>query len=89
MNPEFAIELVKTLIFQAVTLATPILLTALVIGLGISIFQAVTSINEQTLSFVPKALGVLALIVVLLPWMVRTLVEFTRSIIEKIPQMVG
>ncbi|NBU26842.1 MAG: hypothetical protein EBS42_01085, partial [Caulobacteraceae bacterium] len=50
MNPEFAIELVKTLIFQAVTLATPILLTALVIGLGISIFQAVTSINEQTLS---------------------------------------
>jgi flagellar biosynthetic protein FliQ len=89
MNPEFAIELVKTLIFQAVTLATPILVTALVIGLGISIFQAVTSINEQTLSFVPKALGVLALIVVLLPWMVRTLVEFTRSIIEKIPQMVG
>jgi flagellar biosynthetic protein FliQ len=89
MNPEFAIELVKTLIFQAVALATPILLTALVIGLGISVFQAVTSIHEQTLSFVPKALGVLALIVVLLPWIVRTLVEFTRSIIEKIPQMVS
>ncbi len=89
MNPEFAIELVKTLIFQAVALATPILLTALVIGLGISVFQAVTSIHEQTLSFVPKALGVLALIVVLLPWIVRTLVEFTRSIIEKMPQMVS
>lgn len=89
MNPEFAVELIKSLIFQAVSLSTPILLTALVVGLGISIFQAVTSINEQTLSFVPKALGVLALIVVLLPWIVRTLVEFTRAVIEKMPQMVG
>ncbi len=65
MNPEFAVELIKSLIFQAVSLSTPILLTALTVGLGISIFQAVTSINEQTLSFVPKALGVLSLIVVL------------------------
>lgn len=89
MNPEFAVELIKSLIFQVVSLSTPILLTALVVGLGISIFQAVTSINEQTLSFVPKALGVLALIVVLLPWIVRTLVEFTRAVIEKMPQMVG
>lgn len=89
MNPELAIELVKSLIFQAVALATPILMTALAIGLGISVFQAVTSIHEQTLSFVPKALGVLALIVVLLPWIVRTLIEFTRSIIEKMPQMIG
>jgi flagellar biosynthetic protein FliQ len=89
MNPELAIELVKSLIFQAVSLATPILMTALTIGLGISVFQAVTSIHEQTLSFVPKALGILALIVVLLPWIVRSLIEFTRSIIEKMPQMVG
>jgi flagellar biosynthetic protein FliQ len=89
MNPELAIELVKSLIFQAVSLATPILMTALTIGLGISVFQAVTSIHEQTLSFVPKALGILALIVVMLPWIVRTLIEFTRSIIEKMPQMVG
>jgi flagellar biosynthetic protein FliQ len=89
MNPELAIELVKSLIFQAVSLATPILMTALSIGLGISVFQAVTSIHEQTLSFVPKALGILALIVVLLPWIVRSLIEFTRSIIEKMPQMVG
>lgn len=89
MNPEFAVELIKSLIFQAVSLSTPILLTALTVGLGISIFQAVTSINEQTLSFVPKALGVLSLIVVLLPWIVRTLVEFTRAVIEKMPQMVG
>ena len=57
MNPEFATELLKTLMFEAVTLAAPILTTALVIGLSISLFQSVTSIQEQTLSFVPKALA--------------------------------
>jgi flagellar biosynthetic protein FliQ len=55
----------------------------------VSVFQAVTSIQEQTLSFVPKALAVLSLIVVMLPWMVRTMIEFTRSVIEQMPQMVG
>ena len=88
MNPEFATELLKALMFQAVTLAAPILLTALVIGLAISIFQSVTSIQEQTLTFVPKALGIVALLVILMPWMLRTLVEFTTAVIQKIPQMV-
>ncbi len=89
MNPEFATELLKNLMFQAVTLASPILLTALVIGLGISLFQSVTSIQEQTLTFVPKALGIVALLVVLLPWMLRSLIEFTTAVIQKMPQMVG
>ncbi|GDY23410.1 flagellar export apparatus protein FliQ [Verrucomicrobiota bacterium] len=88
MNPEFAVELLKNLMFQGVTLAAPILLTAMVIGLGISLFQAVTSIQEQTLSFVPKALGIVALLVVLMPWILRTLMEFTIGMIEKMPQMV-
>jgi flagellar biosynthetic protein FliQ len=88
MNPEFAVELLKTTMFQAVTLVAPILITALVIGLAISLFQAVTTIHEQTLTFAPKALGIVALLVLLLPWMLRTLVEFTTVVIEKIPQMV-
>ena len=88
MNPEFAVELVKTMIFQALTLAMPILLTAMVIGLGVSLFQAVTSIHEQTLSFVPKVLGIVAVVVVLLPWMMRSCIEFTTMLIEKMPQMV-
>ena len=87
MNPEFATELLKTLIFQAVTLAAPILLTAMELGLAISIFQSVTSIQEQTLTFVPKALGIVALLVILLPWMLRTLVEFATAVIQKMPQM--
>jgi flagellar biosynthetic protein FliQ len=87
MNTEFAAELLKTMMFEAVTLAAPILLTALVIGLAISIFQSVTSIQEQTLTFVPKALGIVALLVILLPWMLRTMIEFTTAVIQKMPQM--
>jgi len=87
MNPEFATELLKSLMFEAVTRAAPILLTALVLGLAISIFQSVTSIQEQTLTFVPKALGIVALLVVLMPWMLRTLVEYATAVIQKMPQM--
>jgi flagellar biosynthetic protein FliQ len=64
MTPEFSVELIKTMMFQAVTLASPILLTVMVIGLGVSLFQAVTSIQEQTLTFVPKVVGVVALLAV-------------------------
>jgi flagellar biosynthetic protein FliQ len=87
MNPEFAVELLKTMILQAVILAAPFLGLAMIIGLVVSLFQAVTSINEHTLSFVPKALSVLGLLLILSPWMIRQLVEFTSAIIEKIPQM--
>jgi len=76
------------MIFQALTLAAPILVTALVIGLGVSLFQAVTSIHEQTLSFVPKVLGIVVIMVITLPWMVRSAVEFTTMMIERMPQMV-
>jgi flagellar biosynthesis protein FliQ len=88
MNPEFAVEILKTTMFQAVSLAAPVLVAAMVIGLLVSLFQAVTSIHEQTLAFVPKALGIVALLVVLLPWMMRSTIEFTTLIIEKMPQMV-
>lgn len=88
MNPEFAIELLKTLMFQSVTIAVPFLGAAMLVGLMVSLFQAVSGINEQTLTFVPKSLAIVAMLLLLLPWMVRTLVEFTRAVIEKMPQMV-
>ncbi len=88
MNPEFAVELLKTMIYQALTIAAPILLTAMLIGLCISLFQAVTTISEQTLTFVPKALAVIGVLLLLLPWIVRSLIEFTVSVIQKMPQMV-
>ena len=88
MNPEFAIELLKTMIYQALTIAAPVLVTAMVIGLAVSLFQAVTTIHEQTLTFVPKALAVVGVLLLFLPWIVRSLIEFTTAVIEKMPQMV-
>jgi flagellar biosynthesis protein FliQ len=87
MTPEFATEMIKSLMFEAMVLATPILLTALLVGLAVSLFQAVTSINEQTLSFVPKVLAMSGVIIVLLPWFIRTCTEFATAVIQKIPQM--
>ena len=87
MTPEFAVELIKNMMVLAVSLATPMLVAAMTIGLGVSLFQAVTSIHEQTLSFVPKALGIVGVIVALLPWMLRTGMEFTIALFEKLPDM--
>jgi flagellar biosynthetic protein FliQ len=87
MNPEFAVELMKSLMLQAVALAAPVLVTAMVVGLALSLFQAVTTIHEQTLTFVPKALAVVGVLVLLLPWMMRSLIEFTTAVVEKLPQM--
>ncbi len=88
MNPEFATELIKATIFQAITLSAPILIIGIVVGLVISMFQAVTSIQEQTLTFAPKALAIVLLVMLLLPWMLRTTIEFSTAVIEKMPQMV-
>ena len=68
---------------------TMVMLTAMAIGLAISLFQAVTSIHEQTLSFVPKVIGIVLLLILLLPWMLRSTLEFTTFIISKIPEMVN
>ena len=87
MNPEFAVELLKATMFKVVILAAPVLLTAMVIGLCVSLLQAVTTIHEQTLTFFPKALGIVLLLILLLPWMLRTVMEFTSLVIEKIPAM--
>jgi flagellar biosynthesis protein FliQ len=87
MNPEFAVELIKTTLLEAIALAGPLLAVAMIVGLAVSLFQAVTSIHEQTLSFVPKALAITGLSIILLPWLLRTLVEFTTQVISKIPQM--
>jgi len=88
MNPEFAIELLKTMIYQALAIAVPILAAAMIVGLAISLFQAVTTIHEQTLTFVPKALAIVGVLLLLLLWIVRSLVQFTTAVIQKIPQMV-
>jgi flagellar biosynthetic protein FliQ len=88
MNAEFSTELLKNLLLESVLLAAPFLAAAIIIGLMVSLFQAISGINEQTLTFVPKALGIVLLMLLLMPWVVRNLVEFTTAVFEKLPQMV-
>ncbi len=88
MTTEFAIELLKAMIYQALAISAPILIAAMVVGLAVSLFQAVTTISEQTLTFVPKTLAVIGVLLLLLPWIMRSLIEFTIAIIQKMPQMV-
>lgn len=85
MTPEFAITLGKQALTVAVLLAAPVLVSALIAGVLIGMFQAATQINEQTLSFVPK-LGVLALTLFLAgPWMLGVLLDFTRGLFQSLP----
>ncbi len=73
----------------AAKVAAPILLTALLVGFMISLFQAATQIQEQTLSFVPKMISVGIAIIVSGQWMLHTMVTFTQQLFEKVPSLLG
>jgi len=87
MNQESAIEMLRSLITISLLVNTPIIGAALVVGVVISLLQAVTSIQEPTLSFAPKLIAIGAVIIVGAPWMVRQLMDFTIFFITKIPEM--
>lgn len=83
MNPELAIDIFKTSVVFALYVVAPFLILTLVLGLLMSLLQSVTSLQEQTLTFVPKLLGLSALLLLLTPWLLRTLSEFTVTIITR------
>ena len=85
MTPEFVIELGQRAVLTTLLVSAPLLGFGLLIGLIISIFQAVTQIQEMTLTFVPKIVAVFLCLFLLLPWMARILISFTVNLIEKIP----
>ena len=89
MDLGFAIQIIRGGIFHILIVAAPALVTGLVVGLIVSIVQATTSIQEQTLTFVPKIAAILLAIFVMGPWMIRVVVQFTQNLFESIPQMVG
>ena len=89
MNQDTVINLATQAMTLALKIAGPMLLLGLVIGLLVSIFQAVTSIQEQSLSFIPKIVGVAVLIVVLGPWMLNQLVSYAQNLFLSIPSLVG
>ena len=73
---------------MALLLALPGLLTGMFLGLAVSIFQATTQINEMTLSFIPKILGVVIVIVFTMPWMLNSMIDYSTSIFNMIPDFV-
>ena len=89
MDQDTVVNLATQAMILSLKIAGPILLLGLIIGLLVSIFQAVTSIQEQSLSFIPKVVGVAVLIVVLGPWMLDQLVGYAQSLYMSIPSLVG
>lgn len=85
MTPESVIEFGQHALYVAMLVAAPLLLTALAIGLLIGVIQAATQINEMTLSFIPKLIAMALVALITGPWMLRTLVQFTRHLIEGLP----
>ncbi len=70
-------------------ISLPVLLSGLVVGLLVSIFQATTQINEMTLSFVPKILAVIGVLILTMPWMTNMLLDYTKTLIKLIPKIIG
>jgi flagellar biosynthesis protein FliQ len=89
MDQDTVVSLATQAMTLAIEVAGPMMLVGLVIGLVVSVFQAVTSIQEQSLSFIPKIIGLAALIVILGPWMLGQLVNYTQNLYLSIPQLIN
>lgn len=85
MTVDVAAELGRTAIFVTVLLAMPSMLAGLIIGLAISLLQSITSVQEQTLSFVPKIVITLVVTLIALPWTMQHLIEYTTELYRGIP----
>jgi len=89
MNQDVVVNLAMEAMQLALKVGGPILAVGLVIGLAISVFQAVTQIQEQTLSFIPKIIGLAMVIVVAGPWMLGQMLVYTEELWASFPTMVG
>ena len=85
MTPEFVISVGREAMQVAFLLAAPPLITALVVGLVVSIFQAVTQIQEMTLAIIPKMVAILIALIVAFPWLLETLTAYTTTVFQSIP----
>lgn len=89
MSQEFVISLAEKGVYTVLIIAGPLLMMALGIGLAVSIFQATTQIQEQTLAFIPKIVGVLVGLVVFGSWMLSNMLNFGREIFSNLHRFVG
>jgi flagellar biosynthetic protein FliQ len=89
MTQDQVVSLVVDAMSVSLKIALPVLLVSLVVGLAVSIFQAVTQIQEQTLTFIPKVVAMAVVIVIAGPWMLGQIVSYTQNLYESIPSLVG
>jgi flagellar biosynthesis protein FliQ len=89
MTPQTVLTLAQQALWITALVSAPLLLTALVVGLVVSVFQAATQINEMTLSFIPKLLAMFAALVLAGPWMLALLVDYVQRLFTSIPQVIG
>ncbi|OGC21224.1 flagellar biosynthetic protein FliQ [candidate division WOR-1 bacterium RIFOXYB2_FULL_42_35] len=88
MNQDFAVQILTQGIITLFMVSLPIVGVGLIVGFMVSLFQAVTQIQEQTLTFVPKVIAVLAMVALMSPWIISLLVDFTTSLWSMIPALV-
>ncbi len=89
MTPETVMNFGRNAMEITLLVSAPMLIVVLVIGLLVSIFQAATQINETTLSFIPKLVGVFATLLIAGPWMLTTMVDYMRQVFTNFPMMTG
>ncbi len=89
MDPQQVLSNGQQALWMLLLISAPVLLVVLVVGLAVSVFQAATQINEQTLSFVPKIVAAVAVLVFAGPWMMSTMVEFLQRTLQAIPSAIG
>lgn len=89
MTPETVVTIGQQALWVTMMVASPLLLSALAIGLLVGMFQAATQINEMTMSFIPKLLVLIGALVVAGPWMLGVVVDYTRQLVEQIPSLIS
>jgi flagellar biosynthesis protein FliQ len=89
MSHVLVVDLARNMIMTALLIASPMLVVALAVGLVVSIIQAVTQIQEQTLSFVPKLVAVAVRFIIALPWIIQIMVKYTSELFRSLPSMIS
>ena len=89
MSPEVFVEILRESMFMVILLVSAVIVPSMIVGLVVAVFQAATSINEQTMSFLPRLIVTLLALIWGGNWLVQKLMDFTFHMVEQIPQVVG
>lgn len=89
MTADTVIDIAQAALLMLIMIGAPLLLSALAVGLLIGMLQAATQVNEMTLSFIPKILAMIATLFLVGPWMLQTLVDYSRRLFQEIPGLIG